>query len=45
MHGKGRYKRASGSIYEGDWVDGERHGHGQSNWNEGTIYIGEWKYN
>ena len=31
-------------IYEGEWKDGERHGHGTYDDNAGSIYIGEWKY-
>lgn len=35
----------NGSVYYGDMVDGEMHGHGEFVWKSGTRYLGEFQYN
>ena len=34
----------SGTVYEGEWLGGFRHGLGQATWPEGSIYQGQWNY-
>ena len=41
QNGKGSYKHADGSEYNGDWKDGKRHGYGIFK-NKTHIYEGEW---
>lgn len=31
-------------IYEGDWVDGNRHGAGKLTYNNGDVYVGDFKF-
>lgn len=35
----------NGIIYEGEWLNGMRHGQGTQIWVDGSRYVGEWKYN
>ena len=35
-------KYADGSVYEGSWLDGERHGSGALTYNSGATYVGEY---
>ena len=37
-------KWASGSSYDGDWVDNKKHGFGVYKLSNGEIYVGEWKF-
>lgn len=34
----------SGAEYDGEWLDGARHGMGMQSWPDGTTYIGQWGY-
>ena len=34
-----------GDIYEGDWIDDERHGKGTLSMANGDVYQGEWRNN
>lgn len=43
LDGRGELYTQEGSRYEGDFVDGKRHGHGEMLWYNGDRYIGEWK--
>ncbi len=36
---------SDGSKYDGDIVDGKKHGHGTYTWPGGDIYVGEWRDN
>ena len=38
------YTYISGTVYEGDWLGGFRHGQGKATWPEGSTYEGEWNY-
>ena len=40
--GKGTYKWADGTVYEGDWLDGEKHGKGTFKDANGDVYEGDW---
>ena len=44
-HGHGKYRSASGDVYDGEYKDGKRHGHGKYTWADGTVYDGEYKDN
>lgn len=35
----------NGIVYEGEWLNGMRHGQGTQIWVDGSRYVGEWKYN
>lgn len=41
--GRGELITLEGSCYEGEFVDGKRHGHGEMLWHSGDRYVGEWK--
>ena len=43
----GFHKRThkSGSIYEGEWLEGKKHGNGTYFWKSGDKYIGKWVEN
>ena len=32
-----------GSIYEGEFKNGKRHGQGTYTWSDGEVYVGNWK--
>lgn len=34
-----------GEEYDGEFVDGLRHGHGRCRYADGSTYVGEWRYN
>ncbi len=42
--GTGKYIFPSGASYEGDFKNGEVHGHGTCTYTDGSIYDGEWQY-
>lgn len=44
-HGKGLLRFRDGSIYEGDFVDGLKHGRGVYWWATGHRFEGEWVHN
>ena len=33
----------NGSVYDGQWKEGEKHGKGKMEYDDGDIYDGEWK--
>ena len=37
MNGKGTYYYADGNIYEGQWVEGNKHGEGSHTWVDGLV--------
>jgi hypothetical protein len=39
-----RYEYLSGTVYEGEWLGGFRHGTGKCIWSDGSIYEGSWSY-
>lgn len=39
-----RYEYLSGTVYEGEWLGGFRHGKGRCFWNDGSTYEGTWSY-
>lgn len=45
MEGKGVYRYRNGSVYDGDWQNGERNGFGRKEDEDGYVYEGEWKNN
>ena len=36
---------ASGSVYDGEWKDGNKHGKGTVTFADGDVYDGIWKMN
>ena len=34
---------STGAIYEGEMLNGKRHGYGTQNWPDGASYEGQWK--
>ena len=32
-----------GNAYEGEWLNGKKHGHGIYTWTEGHRYEGDWR--
>lgn len=40
--GQGSYVK-NGTRYDGQWKDGNMHGHGTKKWSDGSKYVGEWK--
>ena len=42
FNGKGKYTRANGSYYSGDWVNNKREGSGEFKSSDGSLYIGDW---
>ena len=36
-------KYKDGSVYTGDWIEGNRHGQGKRIFSDGMIYEGDWK--
>jgi hypothetical protein len=36
-------KFTNGSIYNGEWIAGKRHGRGVLIWEDGSRYEGEWR--
>jgi hypothetical protein len=45
MHGRGKYKFASGSKYDGNFVNGAFEGIGTYTFSDGAVYKGSWKQN
>ena len=43
--GKGRLVWLDGSLYEGQWTNGQSHGIGRLIHADGDIYVGEWRNN
>jgi len=43
QHGKGEMIRASGKVYNGDFVEGKRHGYGVCKFPDGSKYEGYWE--
>ena len=42
-HGKGTLTSPHGSVYEGQWENGQLNGHGRAEYHSGDRYEGEWK--
>jgi hypothetical protein len=42
-HGRGQMTYAGGAVYEGDWVNHEKHGEGTYNFANEDIYVGQFK--
>lgn len=42
--GKGTAHFPDGSYYDGEWDEGEMHGHGYFHWKDGTSYNGEYQH-
>ena len=43
--GRGRRQYASGNLYEGMWINGQRHGFGIFSWSNGNgEYTGQWEH-
>jgi len=40
--GVGKYVWANGELYEGEWVNGTKHGNGMWIGVKGDKYVGEW---
>ena len=40
---EGEWTYASGIVYSGSWIKGQRHGQGKLLWADGTFYKGEFK--
>ena len=40
--GEGTVQYSDGSVYEGSWLSGERHGFGALTYNSGAAYVGEY---
>jgi len=38
-----RFEFESGAIYDGQWLQGARHGIGKQMWPDGTEYVGQWR--
>lgn len=43
FNGTGVFVWRSGSVFNGTWKDGERHGMGIQTWTDGRVYTGAWK--
>ena len=43
FNGKGKFTQADGSVYEGDFLNGQRTGKGKATWADGNVYEGDWK--
>ena len=43
MHGRGVYRYADGSVYDGEWMDRQKHGRGVYRFANGAVYDGEIK--
>ncbi|KAL4508042.1 hypothetical protein ABPG72_021415 [Tetrahymena utriculariae] len=41
----GPYQFDNGSVYEGQWKNGQRHGRGVQYWSDGSVYEGYWRNN
>ena len=41
MTGKGIYRSASRDVYEGDWLDNNKHGKGIYRWSSGNYFQGD----
>ena len=41
-YGHHTFKYANGDMYEGEWLDGRRHGTGVYTWASGDEYYGDW---
>lgn len=41
--GRGTYRSAIDEVYEGEWLQGQRHGHGRLTELGGWVYDGEWE--
>ncbi len=44
FNGKGKFTFANGMYYEGDFVNGARHGDGKFSWSTDGNYEGNWRY-
>lgn len=44
-HGYGIQEWADGTVYTGEWLDGQASGRGQITFADGQLYIGEWRAN
>jgi len=41
-NGVGKASYCEDFVYEGQWVQGRRHGNGVQTWEDGSRYEGEW---
>jgi len=41
----GPYQLKSGSVYLGQWKNGQKHGRGKLAWEDGSLYEGQWVNN
>ena len=39
------YEYSTGTVYDGEWWGGFRHGQGECRWIDGSKYVGNWSYN
>ena len=39
------HEYSTGSVYQGQWKGGMRHGKGKMTWTDGAYYEGDWQYN
>lgn len=42
-HFKGVVTYSDGSVYRGQWKDGEKHGFGNYTYNSGSRYVGDYR--
>ena len=42
MHGRGKLENPSGSFYEGEFLNNDKHGQGDFKWDSKRRYIGGW---
>ena len=42
MHGNGERTSDDGNSYEGDYIEGKRHGKGKCVFSNGSFYDGDW---
>jgi hypothetical protein len=42
MCGYGVYRHAIGTVYRGQWLQGQMHGKGEETWQEGSQYLGDY---
>jgi hypothetical protein len=42
-NGKGTYVYTNGTVYDGEWKNGNKHGKGKESFKTGDVYEGQWK--
>jgi len=45
FNGAGVYCEADGTVYDGDWVNGQKNGMAHVKFSNGDTYVGEYKFN